>query len=134
MLQLSYSVDCLMLLVLFRFVVNRHSVKKGILRKMEFSLLLSLLFSQFWKLDIKQVSTRDHCKHFYLHKNLHCLTLYYSGTPLYSHLVKPLCSDLNKTQSVIQYGHPINSARLCSPLVTRLMQFHYSSVCPLAES
>ena len=57
-------------------------MKKGILRKMEFSLLQSLSFSQFWKLGIKQVSRIDHCKQADLLKNLHFLTSYNSGTPL----------------------------------------------------
>ena len=66
---LSHSLFSLLLCC----VVNRHSAKKETLRKTEFLLLLSLLFSQFWKLDIKQVNMRDQYKYAYLHKNLDCL-------------------------------------------------------------
>lgn len=69
-LLLSHSIDCLILSLSLCCVANRHSVKKETLRKMEFLLLRSLLFSQFWKLDIKQVSMRDQCKRVYLYKNL----------------------------------------------------------------
>jgi len=85
-LLFSQSVDCLILFGFLCCVDDRHSVKKETLKRMEFLLLQSLWFSQFWKLDIKQVSKRDHCKYVYLiYKNLHCLTLYCSGTSSCGH-------------------------------------------------
>jgi len=91
--------------VLFCFVVNRHSVKKEILRKTEFLLLRSLLFSQFWKLDIKQVSKSQTIANMFICiKNVHCLTSCYSGNPSYGHsvitatlILQPLYSGANKS-------------------------------------